>query len=177
MEVESPLQQKSDKRRSIYVTLMAALLLPIATATRARAQEAINQEEPTPSSVDQSVTPIERSFAERLRRPGLFPWLKDQLKELPPFFSDTTVDFNLRSFFFDRQKFGTAASEAWAMGGVLGYKSGWLFDRIQVGTTFYWSGKLWGPGDKDGTLLLEPGQHGYQVLGQLFGRIKVFDDN
>jgi outer membrane OprD family porin len=159
------------------ITALTLLLTYGTIVSRVNAQEVINQEEPTPSSVDQSVTPIERSFAEKLRRPGFFPWLKDQLKDLPPFFRDSTLDFNLRNFSFDRQKFGPARTEAWAMGGALGYKSGWLFDRIQIGTTFYWSGRLWGPKDKDGTLLLEPGQHGYQVLGQLFGRIKVFDEN
>jgi hypothetical protein len=160
-----------------FVTLPLFVLLLFGLGSRSWAQEVISQEQPTPSSVDEITTPIERSFIERIPRPGFFPWLKEQLKDLPPFFRDTTLDFNLRNFFFDRQKFGPSRSEAWAMGGALAYKSGWLFDRIQFGTTFYWSGKLWGPKDKDGTLLLEPGQHGYQVLGQLFGRIKVFDDN
>jgi hypothetical protein len=63
------------------------------------------------------------------------------------------------------------------MGGALAYRSGWLLDRLQVGTTFYWSDHLYSPKDKDGTLLLKPGQHGYTVLGQLFGRVKLFDEN
>jgi hypothetical protein len=63
------------------------------------------------------------------------------------------------------------------MGGALGYKSGWLLDRLQIGTTFYWSDHLYSPKDKDGTLLLKPRQHGYTVLGQLFGRVKLFDEN
>jgi hypothetical protein len=141
------------------------------------AQDVISQEEPTPSSVDEITTPIERSFLEGIRRPGFFPWLKDQLEDTPAFFRDTQLDLNLRSFYFQRDKYGDDVSAAWAFGGALAYKSGWLLDRIQVGTTFYWSNRLYGPQDKDGTLLLKPGQHGYSVLGQLYGRIKLFEDH
>ena len=41
------------------------------------AQEYIGDEEPTPSSVDQMVTPMEKSFKEKYWRPGIFPWLKE----------------------------------------------------------------------------------------------------
>src|SRR5439155_17964005 len=141
------------------------------------AQDVVEQEEPTPSSVDEITTPIERSFIEGISRPGFFPWLKEQLKDLPPFFRDTKLDLNPRNFYFHRDKFDESVSSAWAMGGALAYKSGWLLDRIQVGTTFYWSDNLWGPKDKDGTLLLKPGQNGYSVLGQLYGRVKLFDEH
>lgn len=161
--------------RLLIMTL--PILLFLLTAMRVGAQEVISQEEPTPSSVDEITTPIERSFIERIPRPGIFPWLKEQLKDAPPFFRDTKLDLNLRSYYFRRDKFDDSVSSAWAMGGALAYKSGWLLDRLQVGTTFYWSENLYGPKDKDGTLLLKPGQHGYEVLGQLYGRVKLIDDH
>ena len=49
------------------------------------------------------------------------------------------------------------------MGGALAYKSGWLLDRLSIGSLFYWSENLYGPQEKDGTLLLKPGQHGYSA--------------
>jgi len=165
------------RRFPLAALSMMVLLLLIADGSRLWAQDVVAQEEPTPSSVDEITTPIERSFIERIPRPGFFPWLKEQLKDAPPFFRDTKVDLNLRSFYFRRDKFDDSVSSAWAMGGALAYKSGWLLDRLQVGTTFYWSDNLYGPKDKDGTLLLKPGQHGYSVLGQLFGRVKLFDDH
>ncbi|MGH7844288.1 MAG: OprD family outer membrane porin [Candidatus Binatia bacterium] len=158
-------------------TIPLLFLLLVGAVSQGSAQDVISQEEPTPSSVDEVVTPIERSFIERIPRPGLFPWLKDQLKDTPPFFRDTKLYLNLRSFYFRRDKFDDSVSSAWAMGGALGYKSGWLLDRLMVGTTFYWSENLYGPEDKDGTLLLKPGQHGYAVLGQLYGRVKLFEDH
>jgi len=158
-------------------TIPLLLLLLFGAVSQSWAQDVISQEEPTPSSVDEITTPIERSFIERIPRPGFFPWLKEQLKDTPPFFRDTTLDLNLRSFYFRRDQFDDSVSSAWALGGALGYKSGWLLDRLQVGTTFYWSEELYGPRDKDGTLLLKPGQQSYSVLGQLFGRVKLFEDH
>lgn len=161
----------------IFAGLLASTLVIFLLASSARGQDVISQEEPIPSSVDEITTPIDRSFIERIPRPGFFPWLKEQLKDAPPFFRDTKLDLNLRSFYFRRDKFDDSVSSAWAMGGALAYKSGWLLDRLQAGTTFYWSNRLYGPKDKDGTLLLKPGQHGYDVVGQLYARIKLFEDN
>jgi hypothetical protein len=166
------------RTRKLSLLLLAGLVtLDVAFTARAPAQEAISQEEPVPSSVDEVITPIERSFLERIRRPGFFPWLKEELKDTPAFFRDTQLDVNLRSYYFRRDRFDESVNSAWALGGALGYKSGWLLDRLMIGTTFYWSEKFYGPKDKDGTLLLKPGQHGYSVLGQLYGRVKLFDEH
>lgn len=157
---------------------MALLMFQLLGAgSRTWAQDVISHEEPTPSSVEEVSTPIERSFREKIPRPGMFPWLKEQLKDTPAFFRDTKLDLNLRSYHFQRDKFDDSVSAAWALGGALAYQSGWLLDRIQVGTTFYWSNRLYGPKDKDGTLLLKPGQHDYSVLGQAYARIKLFEDH
>jgi hypothetical protein len=163
--------------RLLFLAVPVALLLVTDPLSQVHAQDVISQEEPTPSSVDEIATPIERSFIEGIHRPGFFPWLKEQLKDAPPFFRDMTLDLNLRTFYFRRDKVDNSVNSAWAMGGGLAYKSGWLLDHLQVGTTFYWSDRLYGPEDKDGTLLLKPGQHGYSVLGQLYARVKLFDEH
>ncbi|MCJ7783917.1 MAG: hypothetical protein MUP41_08275, partial [Desulfobacterales bacterium] len=66
------------------------------------AQEVINHEEPTPSSVDEVTTPMGRSFKEKPPLPGLFPWVKEQLKDTPAFFRDTRLNLNVRTYFFYR---------------------------------------------------------------------------
>ena len=164
-------------RSATSARFLVITLAPLLLAAAVQAQEVISQEQPTPSSVDEITTPIERSFIERIPRPGFFPWLKEQLKDTPAFFRDTELDLNLRSFYFNRDKFDDSVSAAWAMGGALAYKSGWLLDRLSIGSTFYWSENLYGPQEKDGTLLLKPGQHGYSVLGQLYARVKLFDEH
>jgi outer membrane porin, OprD family len=141
------------------------------------AQEVISAEEPTPSSVDEVTTPMERSFKEKPPLPGVFPWAKEQLKDTDPFFRDTKLDVNLRTYYFYRDKYDDSVSEAWAIGGALSYKSGWFLNHFGLGAVLYTSQPLYAPDDRDGTLLLQPGQEGYTVLGQAYGRIKVFEEN
>lgn len=143
----------------------------------ALAQEAVSAEEPTPGSVYEEVTPMDWSFQEKPGEPGSFPSLKDPLKDTSPFFRDTKLDLNLRTYYFIRDKFDNAKSEAWALGGALAYRSGWLLDHFAVGATLYTSQPLYAPDDRDGTLLLKPGQEGYTVLGQLYGRVKIVGEN
>ena len=124
--------------------------------------------------MEESVSSIERSFVEKPARPGLFPRLKEQLKDTDPFFRDTKLDVNLRTYYFYRDKYDDSVSEAWAIGGALSYKSGWFLNHFGMGAVLYTSQPLYAPDDRDGTLLLEPGQDGYTVLGQLYGRVKLY---
>jgi hypothetical protein len=144
------------------------------------AQEVISHEEPTPSSVDEVRTPMGRTFKEKPTRPGLFPWLKEQLKDTPAFFRDTELNLNIRTYYFYRNNYpGTSpqVNEAWALGGSLSYRSGWFLDHFGVGAVLYTSQPLYAPEDRDGTFLLKPGQEGYTVVGQLYGRVKLFEEN
>src|SRR5206468_4459036 len=70
---------------------------------------------------------------------------------------------------YGTQNSGTE-SEAWAGGGWLSYQSGWLLDAFAIGATMYGSAPLYAPADKDGTLLLGPGQKAYYALGEEIGR-------
>ena len=163
---------------TVFFTVALAFLamLPFGSPP-VMAQEAISQEEPTPSSVDQVTTPMERSFQEKPEIPRFFPWLKEQLKDTPAFFRDTKLNLNLRTYYFYRDKYDDTKSEAWALGGALAYESGYFLDHLKVGSVFYASERLYGPDDRDGTLLLKPGQHGYEVVGQLYARVKLFENN
>lgn len=141
------------------------------------ADEAVSLEEPTPTSVEDSVSPIGRSFREREPPPLLFPGLKDRLKDTDPFFRDTNLSVNLRTYYFYRDKYDDSVSEAWAIGGSFSYRSGWFLNHFGAGAVFYLSEPLYAPEDRDGTQLLKPGQEGYAVLGQLYGRVKLFEDH
>jgi hypothetical protein len=92
-----------------------------------------------------------------------------------PFFRDTKFGLQLRTYYFNREKYDDSRSEAWAIGGALSYKSGYLADRLAVGAVAYTSQPLYAPDEHDGTLLLKPGQEGYTVLGQIYGEVKLVD--
>ena len=88
---------------------------------------------------------------------------------------DTKFEFNLRTYFLDRNKFDGIESEAWAIGGWAGLKTGYFLDHIAFGVTGYTSQPLYAPDDRDGTLLLAPGQKGYTVLGEAYADIRIID--
>lgn len=170
------------RRPSAYtgVVFLAGILyvvFSLLSGTPALAEEAISAGEPTPGSVQDMVMPMERSFQEKPRKPGFFPWLKEKLKDTPPFFRDTKLDLNLRTYFLYRDNFDNSLNEAWALGGSIAYRSGWFLDRLSIGAEIYTSQPLYAPDSRDGTLLLKSGQKGYTVPGQLYGKIRIVDDN
>ncbi len=157
----------------ILILLVAIWLTPLT----GWANEAISQFEPTPSSVNDVVVPMEISFMEKLGMPPIFPLLKQQLRDTPPFLRDTKLDLNVRSFYFNKDNYDNSKNEAWALGGALSYKSGWLMDHFALGAVLYTSQSLYAPEDRDGTRLLQTDQKGYTILGQLYGRIKLAESH
>ena len=102
---------------------------------------------------------------------ALFLPLKEKIITLPPFLGNTDIKVHFRTYYFDRTNPNDTQNEAWAFGGWVGYKSGWLLDTFAMGATFYGSAPLYAPDDKDGTLLLQPGQKGYYVPGEAWGAL------
>jgi hypothetical protein len=92
-----------------------------------------------------------------------------------PFIDDSKISAQFRTFYLDRDEFDSSRSEAWAIGGSVVYKSGYLAERLALGGAVYGSYRLYGPDDYDGTLLLKPGQESYTVLGQAYGEFKFTD--
>ena len=122
------------------------------------------------------------AFAEDAPRPPLapvferlFPQLKDKVASLPPFLRDTDLSLHLRTYYFNRTTPDGTENEASALGGWLSYRSGWLLDTFGIGATLYGSAPLYAPEDRDGTLLLKPGQEGYYVPGEAWGAFRYHD--
>jgi hypothetical protein len=118
------------------------------------------------SSIEQGQTPLDEAF----------DWRAWRLEKRRKALEDTKFKFNFRTYYLDRNKFDGSESEAWAAGGWAGLKTGYFLDHIALGVTGYTSRKLYGPDDKDGTLLLEPGQEGYAVLGELYADVRIVDN-
>lgn len=163
----------------LTVGMSAMVMLPW-RVTPALAQEVIQGEQPTTTNVEESVSPIERSFQEKPPRQGLFPQLKEALKDADPFFRDSKFDVDLRTYYFYRSNYPNSdpqINEAWAIGGSASYRSGWFLNHFGVGAVYYLSEPLYAPDDRDGTQLLRPGQKPIAVLGQIYGRVKLVEDN
>jgi hypothetical protein len=89
---------------------------------------------------------------------------------------DTTFAIQLRTMYLDRNKYDDTESEGWAAGGSAGLKTGYFRNLLSLGATGYTSQRIVGEDDKDGTLLLKPGQRAYSVLGELYGDFKLSDE-
>jgi outer membrane porin, OprD family len=130
---------------------------------------AVEQVAPTDSaltSVEQGQTPLDQSFDFR-------QWRLEKRRQA---LKDTKFEFNFRTFYLDRSQFDSSESQAWAIGGWAGLKTGYFLDHIAFGLTGYTSQPLYAPEDRDGTLLLEPGQEGYTVLGEFYAELRIVED-
>jgi hypothetical protein len=130
---------------------------------------AVEQVAPTDSaltSVEEGHTELDESFDYR-------QWRLEKRRQA---LKDTKFEFNFRTFYLDRDKFDDAESQAWAIGGWLGVKSGYFLDHIAFGATVYTSNPIYAPDDRDGTLLLAPGQNGYTVLGEFYAELRIVKD-
>jgi len=162
-------------RRGWRHGLSAALLSITALCRTAAGQEALAEEEPPPTSVEQSAVSIDRAYEAPEERTTLRDLVREALKDAPPFLRDAKLSLYLRTYYRYFDGYGSGLSEAWAIGGGLGVKSGYLLERFAVGAELYTSQPLYAPEDRDGTSLLAPGQDGYTVLGQLYGEFRVTD--
>ena len=71
--------------------------------------------------------------------------------------------------------FNGAEKQAWAIGGWVGFKTGYFLDHVAFGSTLYTSQPLYAPADRSGSLLLLPNQDGYTVLGEFYADIRIFE--
>ena len=164
------------KKKFVSISLTAFLLIFLlfptlncfATNTGFQADE-----NPAPESAKE----IKSSFEPQVdkKRRSFFPRLKEQMKSAAPFWRDTSLLLHFRTYYFYRDIEPDIKNEAWALGGWIDYKSGLWKDRLQVGLVGYTSQKLYGPKDRDGTLLLAPGQESFSVLGQAYLDLAIID--
>lgn len=133
----------------------------------------LTPQEPTPEGI-LAHEPTSQAAAPLLRR--IVPGLAEAMEQLPPFLRDTAVKLHLRSFYFNRLNSDDTHNEAWAFGGWLAYRSGWLWDTFAVGAVGYTSQPLYAPADRGGTDLLHPTagnpQDSILVLGQAYAQLR-----
>jgi hypothetical protein len=96
-------------------------------------------------------------------------------KDTPAFFRDSLLQFVARTYYFTRDNSDGSKSQAWAAGGWLAFRSGLIGDLFGVHVAAYTSQPIFAPPDEGGTKLLAPGQNSIGVLGQIYGRVQLGD--
>src|SRR5437879_2019825 len=163
--VETTLGQQ-EKEIDVWMAAPSDLTLAV---TQVPPVLTVTQVAPTDSaltSTEQGRTPLDESFDFR-------QWRLEKRRQA---LKDTKFEFNLRSFYLDRSDFSGAEKQAWAIGGWVGMKTGYFLDHIAFGATVYTSNPIYAPDDRDGTLLLAPGQNGYTVLGEFYAELRTVND-
>ncbi len=156
-----------------------ALALGLAIASpdiHAAAPEYLIDDRPVPASVEDERAPMEQVYPEEPPLPSVFPRLRQRLDTATPFWRDTSLRLHPRVYYFGRDRESASNSEALAYGGWLDYSSGLWHDRIKLNAALYTTQRAYGPGDKDGTLLLKEGQNGFTVLGKANLELKLRED-
>ncbi|MET0655154.1 MAG: OprD family outer membrane porin [Pseudoxanthomonas sp.] len=164
------------QRRALVASAMAALWTLWATAPAQSAvpaptdKVAVAAGEATdrgaPSSTETGQSPLDESFAPTSHG----DWVRETRRQA---WKDTRFDVQLRTYYLDRDRYDDGESQAWTLGGSVGLKTGYFRERFALGATGYTSQRLYGPRDKDGTLLLKPGQRSYTALGELYGEFLI----
>jgi len=154
--------------RRIALAISALCLASLSPLVQAVDDDVVADSE-RPSSTETGQSPLDESFERRSHD----EWVRETRRKA---WEDTRFDFEARSYYFDRDKFDDTESQALALGGSVGVKTGYFRERFALGATGYTSQRLYGPQDKDGTLLLKPGQHGYTALGELYGEFLLNKD-
>lgn len=125
-------------------------------------------EEEFDDAEEQGQVPLDESFGELSNRERILAQRKQALR-------DTEFDLQVRSFYLDRNGFDGSQSEALALGGRVGFQTGYFRQRLSIGATAYTSQRLYGPEDKGGTGLLAPVQEGYSAIGEIYGQYRISD--
>lgn len=144
-------------RRAAACVVLAAM----AWATDAYAQQA------APTPVRQDVEPNQQ---DTLRGIAVTP-------ELPGFVDGMHMVLKPRTYYLDRDRDKNQDNVGWALGGALEFKTGWWQQRMQLAGVVYTSQVLYGPSDKDGTLLFRPGPEQFTVLGEAYATFRFGEGN
>jgi len=150
----------------LWMAVPSDLSLAVTQVAPALAVEQVAPTDSALTSVEQGQTPLDEAFEFR-------QWRLEKRRQA---LKDTKFELNLRTFYFDRSDFSGAEKQAWAIGGWLGVKTGYFLDHIAFGATVYTSNPIYAPDDRDGTLLLAPGQNGYTVLGEFYAELRIVKD-
>jgi hypothetical protein len=95
--------------------------------------------------------------------------------DTPAFFRESLLQYVARTYYMTRDNFDGSKSQAWAGGGWLAFRSGLIGALFGVHAAYYTSQKLFAPEDESGTKLLNPDQDALGMLGQIYGRVQLFD--
>ena len=165
--------------------LLAALVLVFSSTDAVLGQQPVKMETRVNENGDDTADSVEGSQPDpaltsvEQGKPNLdqsFDYRQFQLTTRHKALEDTEFLVNLRTFYFDRSDFSGAEKQAVAIGGWVGFRTGYFLDHVAFGATLYTTNPVYAPDDRDGTSLLEEGQNGFTVLGEFYADLRIVKD-
>ena len=110
--------------------LLGALLVPALAFGQQTSTPPTPQIEDDPlTSVEEGVnTPLDEAFGPKSHA----DWVRETRRKA---LKDTKISVQVRSYYLDRDKYDDSESEAWAIGGSIGAKTGYFRDILSLGAT------------------------------------------
>jgi outer membrane porin, OprD family len=140
---------------------------------------------PLPATAKEAYSPIGEGFVSPLDArddlKGPKPYLDEreerlkaqrEQRQMAPFFRDTEIKANSRSYWFDEDAFGNDTPKALTTGGSLTYQSGFAADFLQLRSVLYTSQPLYANGDAGDTSNLTEDGDQITTLGQINARMR-----
>jgi hypothetical protein len=158
--------------------MVAAVIAAAAIVTSASSLAQGNQNSVFPSPQNDDVAEQEYPFWTLSKLPP-----QSYMREIywqnpsdtPAFFRDSMLQFVARTYYFDKDNFNGTKSRAWTGGGWIAFRSGLIGNIFGVHVAGYTSQPLFAPAGEGGTRLLTSEQDPLNVIGQVYGRIQIFD--
>jgi len=141
---------------------------------------------PIPSTAREAYSPIGEGFESPIeprenlkgpkpyvdqREPLLMHW-HERLQDAGPFFRDTELKLNSRTYWFDEDAFGFDEVKVLTTGGYLTYQSGYVSDFLQLRGALYTTQPLYASSDASASLNVSPQGDQITTLGQVNARAK-----
>ena len=150
-------------------TSLPILVLGLVFSQVCEGAEYIGVEDTAPTSADEIESPLDNLIQEFERDPWVvFPGIDEWRQSRGPFFRDSQLAFNFRSYDFEAAQSDGSEQQAWVGGGEIAFRSGKWRDLLIVGTSLYGSYEIDSNVDAGGTGLLKQDGSNISVLGQAY---------
>src|SRR3954454_12508429 len=95
--------------------------------------------------------------------------------DTPAFFRDSLLQIVARTYYLTRDNFNGSRAQAFTGGGWIAFRSGLIGNVFGMHAALYTSQKFFAPDGEGGTRLLTAEQDPINVVGQIYGRVQILD--
>lgn len=171
LEFQSLHGSTSRARRIFIASVIGICLASFGPIAQSRAQSLVPADRQEVADEDSQIWTLQKLPAQPYMHEIYWPYAPD----VAPFFRDSLVQIVARTYYLDRQNSNGTTSQAWTGGGWIAWRSGLFANTFGVHTALYTSQPFFAPADEGGTKLLTPDQQALNVVGQLYGRAQILD--